>query len=181
MTRLLTQILFASVFFAADAQKMNGVIIEERPLEWKDFRGKPSSNIFDAKTYTYIGYESSLENNKYIFKITCLFDPKQSWVSKDFLKKSDDAMSVHLLKHEQGHYDIARTIAKDLDRSINNFAYDKYKFRYQSDSIFRSYLKKESELQDLYDKETNHSKVPEEQAKWNEKIKLALDKSSFEM
>lgn len=181
MKKVFALIVPMAIALSVNAQKVNGVIIEDRPLEWKDFKGKPSSNIFDAKTYTSIGYQSSLENNKHLYKITCLFDPKKSWVSKEFLKKSDNSMSAHLLKHEQGHYDIARIIASDLDRAINSFSYDKLKARYQCDSIFRSYLKKEREMQDQYDKDTNHSKVPEEQAKWNEKIKLALDKRSFEM
>lgn len=159
-----------------------GVVIEDRPLNWDDFKGKqPSNSPFKAGTYYSIGMESvAKEDKKHAFEITCLFNPKESWVSRKFLKEADEEASAHLLKHEQGHYDLARTIAAELDADMNNFSYDDKRVRYQSDSIYRSKMAKLRNLQILYDKETNHSRVKDEQTKWNVKIEAALALRRFD-
>lgn len=162
------------------AQKKDGVAIEDRLLEWKDFKGKPTGDYYKASTYASMSYEPVMENNKYRYIVTCLFHPKESWVSKQFLKEADDSSSVYLLKHEQGHYDITRVVTIELEKAMNSFEYNSKKIRYQTDSIFRSYFNKNKTLQTAYDKDTNHSKVPDEQLKWNEKIKTALERKYFD-
>ncbi len=158
-----------------------GVVIEDRPLVWKDFKGKPTTDVYKAKTYTYMGYESKIENKKLIYEITCVFNPKLSWVSKDYLKQCTDEASAYLLKHEQGHYDVARIIAVEADKTMGDFKYDDKRIRVQADSIFRSYVKKAKQVQDAYDKDTNHSKVTDEQIRWNDKIEKGLKEGRIDL
>lgn len=173
-------ILFIALFFIY-GKKPNGKIID-KPLEWKDFRGKaPKKAHFKALTYTTIYLNPISQGEHPKFEVLLYFSTKDSWVSKSFLKKADENASKDLLKHEQGHYDIARIITWELDKSINSFVYDKRRGRYQADSIYRSYLKKMRDTQRKYDDETNHSVVVTEQQRWNNIIAEALVKKSLNL
>ena len=169
-------ILFVVFFacFSIQGKRGGGVVID-RPLTWKDFKGKkPSSSPYKASTATIIGYEVEGYPENLSFKIYFLFSPKKSWVSKPFLKSADKKISTLLLKHEQGHYDIARVISWEMDKALNSFVYDKKKLRSQIDSIYRHFYKKEKGIQNLYDKQTDHSRVEGEQKKWDKVIAKAL-------
>lgn len=159
----------------------NGVVID-RPLTWKDFKGKaPKNSAMKATTYYIIEYTVVEQPPNPKFKVTLYFEPKKSWVDKGFLKTADDNVSADLLKHEQTHFDIARIITWELEHDLNTFQYDSKRIRYQADSIYRSYHRKNRELQLQYDKETNHSRIADEQARWNEIVAEGLKNKTINL
>ena len=100
------------------------------------------------------------------------------WIRKH-LKNSKEGARQHLLKHEQGHYDIARVVSGELKSTLNAFSFDGKRVRYQADSIRRVFTQKLRKLEHDYDKDTNHSRVLEEQKRWNGKIEKALEEKKF--
>lgn len=178
---LILIVLAASVSIYGSKKGHDGVEID-RPLTWKDFKGKANENIsMKATTVTIIEYSIVQQPPNPKFKTTLYFDPKRSWVSKDFLRTADAATSADLLNHEQIHYDISRVISWELEQSLNSFAYDRGKIRYQVDSIYRSYIHKHHELQQRYDKETDHSRVADEQQRWNNIVAEALKNKTINL
>lgn len=158
-----------------------GVVIDHRPLTWNDFRGKAEKGSVKAKTYTYMGYESKVKNKKFSYKVTCYFNPKLSWVSKEYLRQCTKAQSAHLLKHEQGHYDIARIIAAEADNELGALRYRDKRTIQKAKNIFNKYVKKLKAVQQAYDRDTKHSLVSKEQTRWNDKIEKALKKGRIDL
>src|SRR5579872_4267773 len=87
-------------------------------LKWVDFKKKPDLKS-KASASSAIGFESKpfIEHikagNKFKFKIkdmqfNAVFIPDLSWVVKNVSKKD----SKSLLKHEQGHFDLAEEITR---------------------------------------------------------------------
>lgn len=128
-----------------------------------------------------MSYGIKTEAGKVIVTTECLFDPKMSWVSKEYIKKAGEEKSAYLLNHEQRHYDIARVIGAELDEAMQSFKFDTKKAKYQVDSIFRSFIKKDRDIQKQYDNETEHSKVREQQDAWDKKIDGWLKKKKVEL
>lgn len=112
------------------------------------------------------------------------FDPNQSWVKPD--KQTDD-----LLKHEQGHFDIAEHFARKKREQMNNFvgqsesavadteqeAEDQAteKLEKKLMEVCDAIDKQEDALQDAYDTQTKHGTDADQQKKWDEKIIKLLE------
>jgi hypothetical protein len=137
-------------------------------LKWEDFQGIPDSSSKDgAISRPVIKYHLSANEDSFNVKVICFFLRSKSW-SK--FKKNDT-----LLMHEQGHFDIAELFARKLRK-----AFAAYKFNTQTvgkdiDQLFILNKQERSELDMLYDKETNHSQDTRQQVLWIKKIKAELD------
>ena len=134
-------------------------------LTWADFKGKiDKSSPFEAVTYTTIEIQSlQLDGKKMQYTITNSFEKKLSW--------SKDKKSVGLLKHEQLHFDISELMVRKMKKillskkyksikEIQNFVHD----------AFREGETERKKLNNLYDKETDHSINKEKQREWEDKI-----------
>ena len=98
---------------------------ENRKLTWDDFQGNPFSSSYSspysAYTVWYVSYDFSWELSNeqgcyYKFtKIlaTANFDKSKSWVKKG--QESD-----FILKHEQGHFDIAQILAEEFNERVQS-------------------------------------------------------------
>ena len=164
--------------FITTAQEKGDMIIEDRLLTWDDFQGKHKSDVFDAITIT----EMIIEPNKYIpgtpvpeYKAKAYFKQRESSVDRKFMKVSTDEVKAHVLKHEQGHYDIARITEMQINDIYKNFNWHPRRSMFQADSISRSINNQMRAIQLKYDKETNHSKIKEEQERWNKLIVEGLN------
>ncbi|MFN4247277.1 MAG: DUF922 domain-containing protein [Flavipsychrobacter sp.] len=178
MKPLYTIVLLLLSAFITTAQEKGDMVIEDRLLTWDDFQGKHKSDAFDAMTY----YIIIMEPNRYMpgdpvpdYKVVAYFKQRESSVDRKFMKERTDEVKAHVLKHEQGHYDIARIAARQINDIYKNFSWHPRRSLYQADSIYRSINNKMRALQLKYDKETNHSKIKEEQLRWNKLIADALD------
>lgn len=178
---LVLVVLVAAASIYGSKKDHDGIIID-RPLTWKDFRGKaPKNSAMKAATAYIIEYTVAKQPPEPQFKVTLYFDPKTSWVDKVFLKTADEQASAHLLNHEQVHFNISRIVSWEMEDAMNSFKYDRKKIRYQVDSIYRTYFNKEKAIQRKYDKETNHSRVVDEQEKWNKIVAEGLKNKTINL
>lgn len=136
-------------------------------LKWQDFQGKPDTNsIYSAVSNPVIKYKLRADEDGFNVEVFCYLIKGNSWARY----KTNDT----LLKHEQGHFDIAELFARKLRK-----LFSEYKFNYKTvgtdiEKIFVVNKKERTRVDLLYDKETNFSKNSKKQFYWNNKIKAEL-------
>ncbi len=139
--------------------------IDWRPnqkLSWKDFMGKPVANSGNAAlTSTHISFEYGYGSNGFSYSITCRFDKKQSWV-----KIKND----YVLAHEQAHFDIAEIHARKLKKALSDYDYNPKTVKADVNKIYETIMKEHHAMQQLYDKQTDHSRNKDQQEIWLLKI-----------
>lgn len=144
-----------------------------RPLVWKDFDGKVNKEApYWAATYASIGCDlinsDGVKNGETPkFQVTVGFG-KESWANR---KKE---LSDDLLKHEQGHFDIALICGAELQKRLDDTTFTLKTCRAVSSRMYQEAYAKLRKMQFDYDRETNHSKNSEEQAKWNAALAAGL-------
>jgi len=139
---------------------------ENRKLTWDDFKAEPlkmGSTV--AITSTHLGFSYSFANGKITYKIDCWFDKRKSWG----LVKND-----WILKHEQGHFDIAEIFARQLYKSVSEYQYSKTTFQTDLNAIYKSVVERKEKYQQQYDAETDHSRNKTKQEEWLKKIETDL-------
>jgi len=144
---------------------------ETRKLTWDDFKAEPlkmGSTV--AITSTHLGFSYNFANGKITYKIDCWFQKNKSWG----LVKND-----WILKHEQGHFDIAEIFARQLNKSVSEYRYNKITFQKDLEAIYKSVVEGKEKYQQQYDDETDHSRNKTKQEEWFKKIEseLKLNKS----
>jgi len=138
----------------------------ERKLSWEDFLAPSPANTSDAAlTTTYVGFSFSKTRDVISYKIECKFQKSRSWgrVKTDYI-----------LKHEQGHFDIAEIFARKLNKEIKEYL-AKSNNHEGMNPIYSKLMQEKRDMQSLYDSESNHSINKTKQAEWNEKIEDLLD------
>src|SRR6187401_2909837 len=139
---------------------------ESRKLTWDDFKAAPRQmGSTAAMTTTHLGFSYSVANGKITYKIDCQFEKNKSWG----LVKND-----YILKHEQGHFDIAEIFARKLNKEIKEYLSKSNKHEGMN-PIYSKLMQEKRDMQTLYDEESNHSINKTKQAEWNEKIEDLLD------
>jgi len=164
-----------------------------RLLKWTDFEKKPDSKS-KASASSAIGFQSQplIEHIKtgikFQFKIGdmqlhAVFIPSLSWVVKNLSKKN----STLLLKHEQGHFDLAEEITrktkssaakrfhgrafiangKNEDRAKKDAIYQVTKIRKKIDGMLQMKLK---DQQTKYESITNHGLIKGHQERYNKRF-----------
>jgi hypothetical protein len=122
-----------------------------RQLQWSDFKGKPYGGRA-AVTY-YVMWTSTKEVDGVLVEqhAEVRFDPYKSFTRTH---------KPEVLKHEQGHLDIAYWYAAQLKLGMN------------PDSLWKVC----DNEQVMYDEMTNHSQDTLQQRRWNERIAELLNK-----
>lgn len=139
---------------------------EDRLLVWDDYKGTPNPNSDAAAlTATYLSIEYEMNQQGVGWTIQCKFSRPRSWVRS----KTD-----HILLHEQGHFDIAEIFARKLHKKMKEYRFNKNSYQKDLETIYNGITKEKENFQDQYDRETDHSREKEQQAKWTEKIKSSL-------
>jgi len=143
-----------------------------RKLRWDDFKGKAvDDDPADALTYTAnqtffegfgVGSRFNVES-----KVTCYFIKDKSWVKTG--KESD-----YLLNHEQRHFDLAETGAREFRKKLKQAIFNSENFNKEIKKITDEVHDKYDRLQEEYDAETNHSRIEEKQKEWDLKIDRML-------
>jgi hypothetical protein len=139
---------------------------ESRHLIWDDFKGTPdplSRSL--AHTYWRVHYwiEDTVMRGDTVscnFRIHVLFDTSRSWVKPG--KETSD-----LLKHEQGHYDVAKLCGRELKFRFASLPLYKYDYEQRVKRKFDEVFQKYVDIQQLYDDESNHGLNVEGQHKWD--------------
>lgn len=131
----------------------------QQKLIWDDFQG-PADEASSSKAYTWTKISMGWECDGDVFKLTAIakFDKARSW------KK--DVLTPALLAHEQLHFDITELYARKMRAHFASLT-DACKLSTEEVSAQGQKLLDEwNARQKLYDKETAHSKIKDEQARW---------------
>jgi hypothetical protein len=137
-----------------------------RQLGWSDYKAKPDPNSdAAASTTTYLGIEYNMNEKGFTYKIQCKFSKTRSWGHS----KTD-----YILKHEQGHFDIAEISARKLNKKMSEYQFNKSTYKKDLKTIYQNITDEKEDLQNHYDKETDHSRKKEQQAEWLKKIEKML-------
>lgn len=139
---------------------------EDRRLTWDDFKAAPLKlGNTAAMTTTHLGFSYSVTNGTVTYKIDCRFEKNKSWG----LVKND-----WILKHEQGHFDIAEIFARKLNKLINEYQFSRSSFQKDLDVIYKSIVDEKEKFQQQYDDETDYSRNKANQEEWCKKIEAEL-------
>ncbi|MCZ4318788.1 DUF922 domain-containing protein [Aequorivita viscosa] len=146
---------------------------ENEKLSWEDFRGKPiPSASFVASTNTGISFEYSytIKNNdvQVKYSVASFFTPQGSWYIPD-------RVNLHILKHEQAHFDISELHARILRKNLAGRKFSK-KIKSEIESIYKQVEQKRRAMQTKFDAETDHSRNDEKEAFWQKHIAEQLHK-----
>jgi hypothetical protein len=137
-----------------------------RQLTWSDYKGKPDPNSdAAASTTTYLGIEYKMDDKGFGWKIECKFSITRSW---------GRTRTDHVLKHEQGHFDIAELFARKLNQKMKDYQFNKNTYKDDLKTIYNGITAEKESFQDLYDNETDHSRKKEQQSEWEKKIEKML-------
>lgn len=167
MIRLLFLSVFLSSFISTPAHLIDWSA--SRKLTWTDFKGKPvkySSNA--ALSSTSIHFSYGYGDKGFTYSISCQFDKNRSWVR---------VKTNYILAHEQAHFDIAELYARKLKKAISKYRYNENTVSDDLNNIYEDIMQQHHDAQSRYDKETDHSRNPEQQAFWLKKIREELDGS----
>ncbi|MFB5605302.1 MAG: hypothetical protein ACE5R7_03335, partial [Nitrosarchaeum sp.] len=161
-------------------------------LKWGDFK-KKSDPDSDASANSAIGFESKplieytqkgdqLEYKIKDLQLHAIFIPNLSWVAKNINVKE----GILLLKHEQGHFDLAEEIIRKTRIKTTNFQNVftvkgkntdgvKKEVMLHVDKIRKKIeLKLQNEFKNQeskYDEKTNHGLIIKHQEKYNKRFK----------
>jgi hypothetical protein len=139
---------------------------ESKKLTWDDFKAPPLKiGNTAALTTTHLGFSYSVSHGKVSYKIDCGFQKSRSWG----LVKND-----WILKHEQGHFDVAEIFARKLYKQVSEYKFNKSSFQKDLDAIYQSVMDEKEKYQQQYDDETDYSRNKPKQEDWMKKIETAL-------
>ncbi len=142
------------------------------PLDWEDFKGsKPSEYQGDAGSVVKIKATPFIVKKKIQYNVYALFNKQKSWAQK---------RSPKLLKHEQLHFDIAELYARKIRKKIallSNAGEDDLKVYNRE---IETLMQESNDFDRLYDTETLHGALLQQQLAWEEKVsKSLLDLEGF--
>jgi len=145
----------------------------KRTLTWADFKGDPPRDGTAAAETAYtLLYGSQCRGQAFEFRVVAAFRPKESWVRPSILKRPPD--SARALKHEQTHFDLAEVHARRMRRHFAELMAPCRVSTNDLSDIAERMVKEESAAQEKYDAETDHSRVPAEQARWDKEVTSQL-------
>lgn len=145
-----------------------------RKLTWDDFKGRPETgNAAVAITNSGFGFNmgARTKGNSMQLNVTvnCSFNKAHSWVKKGY---DND----YVLNHEQHHFDISWYCATVF---YNKLKAAKITATNYSKVITDAYTESTAlltQLQDLYDSETQNGILRDKQEIWNKKIDALINR-----
>lgn len=182
----------------------NRVYWKDHPtLSWDDFQGTPPADPGPEAAYAFTafsdfsltpkiseiketdtGWEATVQTDS-VTGGDAYFDKSKSWVVPD--QKTDD-----LLRHEQGHFDIAEAASRSLKNTLSSLkgkesgstkeeALNKALADLQAKAIKtrNEHLSWMQNTNNNYDDETEHGTNKEKQDEWSKKIARWLGAPSF--
>jgi hypothetical protein len=143
----------------------------ERMLTWDDFQCEPQTGTdVVATTSTTLGISYQLKNGELTYSITCNFSKLKSWGS---------LRTDYILAHEQAHFDITELIARQLHEALQSYVMNKKTFKQDITRIYNDAVRAKEEMQETYDRETNHSRNKLKQNEWLDRIETLLAQTEY--
>lgn len=170
--------LMAAIFAAFFLLNFNNARAQYyRQLTVDDFRALPKSNnsviAYTNCTIDY-SYVAHSEKDYFIldFNIALKMNSNKSWIDKRRVTSAE--MLAEILKHEQGHYNIAYMEQQELLRTVGKtIFYSDYQARARE--IFERIDAKYKKLNVSYDVDTEHMANRDVQRSWDAYFKKQLD------
>ncbi len=167
--RVFIQLLFSLLPFVTIAQTDTEEYLRwnaAKQLTWNDYKGEPNPySDAAASTSTILSIEYKMNSSNFGYSIKSLFSKTRSWG----LHKTP-----YILSHEQGHFDLAEVFARKLHKEMSRYVFNKKTYQKDLKKIYEDITKEKEEVQNTYDKETNHSINKQKQAEWLLKIENLL-------
>lgn len=140
---------------------------EDRELRRDDFRKAPPPNQkFNAQSWVALDISATCVAGRFFYDVSAIFNCDSSWVKQ--VKGVEK-----LLRHEQGHFDLAEISARELRKAfseLNEFCGDLDEMK-RKVNVFATYNRmKLNTEQSRYDAETRHGSDSKKQKRWEEKI-----------
>jgi len=141
-----------------------------------DFRGEPNGPAGDVGftncsiTYTYKAHREG-GYYKLDFTILLLMDHYASWIDRTQVNTPEKM--VEILKHEQGHYNLAYLEQQELLRTVSHTVF-RGNYHAVADAIFDRIDAKYKQLNIDYDADTQNSTNRVQQQSWNAYFDRAL-------
>lgn len=138
------------------------------PITYADFESEPAGSDTAAANISVtilLGYAGATDGTLK-FRVVAVMDKNESWIKKEFRKD-------HILKHEQGHFDIAQIFALKLDVALRATRYTSRDVQILHD-LYDKYLNQMNDVQLRYDKETRGGWNQLAQSKWRRYIEGEL-------
>ncbi len=168
----------------------------DRPLSWSDFRGPPPADARQqrqgAMIYMLLGYrlEASAEfdpgRGQWVARptrveVTNAMDPTLSWVLPD-------QRTPAVLNHEQRHFDLQEVYRRRLEQRLwglwavgPSADQAQRQLLAQAAAVFEQIQQENAQAQQRYDRETDHGRLTEQQALWDQRIALWLANPALAM
>lgn len=145
-----------------------------RKLTIKDFKATPDeASPGAAATMSGVGMEiaaSSFRNTtKVKVTLSVYFDKSRSWMK-------DNGKNPQVLAHEQLHFDITAIKACELKKQIEEASFTPQHYREELRAMLKKNEDEGTEMQNVYDRETNHGTIATEQQRWSELIAEMMSK-----
>ena len=162
---LITVVLSSS--FIADYGEPHYVYWESPTgLTWDDFKGRPNAGS-SHHAYSMLGLAYEVKSNtssEVTFIISAYLDKSNSWVKSG--QKTD-----RLLKHEQKHFDICELHRRMFVKALTDIEFFTYaNVNSKIKNIFNDINNKVDKMQVDYDRDTQHSRIEDQQKIWDQKI-----------
>jgi hypothetical protein len=157
---------------------LSGAAQQHRVLTIDDFQGIPRGGNGEVVAYTNCSidfrYEAKRERNYYMlnFNILLTMNSNKSWLDRQQIKSQ--AMLEEVLRHEQGHYDIAFMEQQELLREVSKTVFYA-DYQRQAAAIFNRIDAKYKQLNANYDADTRHMINRQQQQSWNAYFKQRLE------
>ena len=137
-------------------------------LAWSDFQGNPDRSArYLAISSTGISYTYRYSDSGIIYTVSACFVRSRSW--------RNYGTDLHVLKHEQGHFDITEIYARKLASQLKLIKPDKKTFRKTIETLGEKNISEKNNFQKKYDQETASGTKKRMQRKWEFIIRKQLD------
>jgi hypothetical protein len=141
-------------------------------LTWNDFKASPK-NISTNAAITSAGfgiepYTISSNSDSVVLNMNVFFVKNESWVKQN-------AKTLPLLNHEQCHFDINELYARKFRQQIKKYKFTNASFLENFPKLFLKYQNERDAYQNLYDKQTDHSRIQAKQLEWELKVAKELE------
>ena len=137
-------------------------------LTARDFTGQPTDNSFAAYTNCAVvyNYTPTRHNGVYNidFDVRVILNNNSSWIN--FREVTSNAMLQEILKHEQGHYNIAYLMRNEAYSVLSHHRYSA-NYQYEIAQLYRQVELKYHQINVDYEAQTQHMTDAKNQAKWD--------------
>lgn len=169
-------LLFLLLGFSLLAQDIDKIPWDKsRSLSWEDFKAAPKKHLsYKANTNSGLSFSWNTRESSngmiFNYEVVSNFYPNQSWV-----KEIEEV--EYLLAHEQLHFDITELHARKLRKALESFMPGS-KMKKELNDIYSEIEQQRRQMQNQFDKETNHSIKKAAEYKWRKFIEKELNKLS---